>query len=491
MAWTRGIAAAAVVLALGGCAGIAGQASPQLGAQTAVSHPADRNSDAVSAGLRRIDACALLDGGQPVPLGPHACRFAPDPKTQIDVAVGLDSDFGRRWAMIPIALGGAKAYWANEKTNCQVDIPVSFTRAVHVTGSPCDRVKAAAATVAAKLGNPDAVAVPASRPLAGWDGCSLLEKAVGGFDVKAKVRQDLLDSPFDTCGVEPPTGSRTATVDLEYTTDPLSGLNRTPRQVGDKTAEIDDQGSTCFVSWSVGPSPANNAAVVSVRMKGCDDAMALAVKVQQVLAGPAPSGQPQRPLLYGANDPDTDAAGACVDYFADNGVCVPYQPFTLPASFNDWFPTTDHQPSISCAIAADAVRQVYGDTFKPVVVGDFCVFVEPTHALTLSFDATTAFPPANYGTRPDLYADQQTVTVSGKQAKTFTDIDSGAKPGQPRYRSYEVYVSPYNDLGRNGLIAGEAEASVPRGGDVSDPVDVSKLHNLDQVMTKIIANHVP
>ena len=79
-------------------------------------------------------------------------------------------------------------------------------------------------------------------------------------------------------------------------------------------------------------------------LKGCDAAKALAVKIQQALAGPAPTGgKPQRPLLYGPNNPDTDAVGTCLDFSVDDGNCVPYQPFTLPASFADWFPATADQ----------------------------------------------------------------------------------------------------------------------------------------------------
>ncbi|QUQ67693.1 hypothetical protein [Kutzneria sp. CA-103260] len=500
MSWIRGVAAAAAVMMLGGCAGIAGQAEPQLGAQAGIQHPADRDNNAVLAGLRRLDACALFDGAQPVPLGPHACGFVLDPKSHatLKVAVGLDSPFSRRWTLNPISIGGAKAYWATGEAGCQLDIPVSFTSAVYLASDTksCDPVKAAAATVVAKLGNPDAVAVPASRPLAGWDGCSLLDKALGGLDPKAKVQQDVVETPFDTCSVVDAT-PRTpkATLDMQYTSDPLSGLNRTPRQVGDKTANVDDLGSTCDVAWAVGPSgsdQSHNTAVVSVRLKGCDAATALAVKVQQALAGPTPSNdKPQRPLVYGANDPDTEAVGACVDFQSHDGSCRPYQPITLPRSFSQWFAAANTQTSIACAISVDAVHQVYGDAFKPVLSGDFCYYVEPTHALLLSFDVSTVYKPGDYGNRPDLYANVRTTTVSGKQAKTFTDSIKGAKPGQPTYHEYDVYVSPFNDLTRNGMIAAEAQATIPRGGGFGDPLDVSRLHDLDQVMAKIIAKYGP
>ena len=213
---------------------------------------------------------------------------------------------------------------------------------------------------------------------------------------------------------------------MRYDSDPLSGLNRTPRQVGDKTANVEDLGADCDVEWGMGPSgstQSHNTVVVDVRLKGCDAATALAVKAQQALAGPAPSGgKAQRPLLYGASDPDSDAVGACVDFGVDDGNCVPYQPFALPASFDDWFHAADAQPSVGCAIAVDAVKEVYGDAFKPVVWGEHCIFVEPTHALSITIDVATKYALGDYGARPDLYANRKTVTVSGKQANTFTRL---------------------------------------------------------------------
>jgi hypothetical protein len=105
----------------------------------------------------------------------------------------------------------------------------------------------------------------------------------------------------------------------------------------------------------------------------------------------------------------------------------------------------------------------------------------------LSFDAATMLRPGDYGNRPDLYGNVKTTTVSGKQAKTFTDITAG----QPNYQEYDVYVSPFNDLDKNGMITADAKAFVPRGGQFGGPGDVSRRHDLDQVMAKIIASYLP
>ncbi|MFI9382253.1 DUF3558 family protein [Kutzneria sp. NPDC052558] len=529
MAWSRGIAAVLAVLALGGCGGIAGQASPQLGAQPGPAKPPpDRDGGAVFTAMRQLDACALMDGpgmaaaglpanSRPTPTAPHSCSFTVDRllDDSVEVVTGSDWSSGAAYIEAPLTIAGAKAYRYDNSSaghsDCTIDIPVSFGMAVQVRSragyqsrtNSCAQAKTAAATVIGKLGNPDAVTVPASRPLANWDGCSLLTRALGDLDPK-KVKLEHSDSlaPLDGCLARPAdskdVSDKVGQVDLKYGSDPLSGANRKPEPVGDKTANVFDGGNFCDVSWGLGPSGSpeklNDTTVVDVKMKDCDSAKALAVKIQKVLAGPAPSGdKPQRPLLYGPDDPDSVGVGACLDFSVHDGNCVPYRPFTLPASFADWFPETDTQPSIGCAIAVDAVKAVFGDTFAPVVWGQHCFFVEPTHALTITIDVATVYAPARYGSDPSLYSNIRTTTVSGKQAKTFTDTVRGAKPGEPAYGEYDVYVSPSDNINQPGMIAGLIKADRPRGSGSSGDVkpDISRLKDLDQVMAKIIAKYVP
>lgn len=530
MSWIRGATAVAAVLVLGGCAStVAGQAEPEVGAQGGVGQrPADRDGDAVLTAMRQLDACALLDGpgmaaaglpgnARPIPTAPHACAFSVDKlfDDKVDVMVGDKAGFAQKYGSQPLTIAGAKGYLddmtLDDHAECAVDLPVSFLFAVEVRSTAgyqsktnsCEQAKAAAAGVVAKLGNPDAVAVPASRPGGAWDGCSLLTKALGDVD-SAKVQLDLSSaaSPYDSCSADQKSdgkgGSPTSLgeVEIKYDSDPLSGPNRTPQQVGDKTANVENLGGDCVVDWGIGPSGSPDkllaTAVVEVKLKDCNAATALATKVQKVLAGPPPTGgKPQRPLLYTPTDPDSDAVGACLDFSVDDGNCVPYQPFTLPAKFDDWFPSTDAQPAIGCALAVDAVKEVYGDALKPVVWGQHCIFVEPTHTLSVFIDVATTYAPAKYGADPNLYSNVKTVTVSGKQAKSFTDTLHGAKPGEPPYDEYDVYVSPHNDITKPGMIAGVVKAGKPRGSNEDTKPDVSRFPDLDKVMAKIIAKYVP
>ncbi|GAA3437419.1 DUF3558 family protein [Kutzneria kofuensis] len=527
MSWIRGAAVAAVALTLGGCGTtMAGQAEPVLGAQAKMKGPPDRDGDAVLTALRQLDACALLDGpamaaaglppnSHPIPRGPHACSFSVDRvlDDSVDVMVGKKTGFAAKHRELPVTIAGAKAYLDDltmgDHSECAVDIPVSFVMSIEVRDKPgfqsrtnsCDQAKAAAAGVIGKLGNPDSVTVPASRPLANWDGCSLLTAALPDLDPKkVRLEMDSARSPYDSCSASQDDGKGTSTslgqVEVKYDSDPLSGANRTPRQVGDKTANVSDMSTSCYVEWGLGPSGSPDklydTVTVEVKLKGCDAATALAVKIQKALAGPAPTGgKPQRPLVYRPDEPDTDAVGACLDFAMDDGNCAPYQPFTLPASFAQWFPSTDDQPAIGCALAVDAVKEVFGDAFKPVVWGQHCFFVEPTHALTITIDVSTQYAPAKYGANPQLFSNVQTVAVSGKQAKAFTNTIHTSKPGHPAYDEYDVYVSPHNNIEQPGMIAGLAQARTPRGSNQDAVADVSKLHDLDKVMAKIIAKYVP
>jgi hypothetical protein len=526
MSWIRGVAAAVALLTLGGCANaIEGRAEPILGSQSKVKGPPDRDGDAVLNALRMLDPCALLDGpgmaaaglpgnAHPISRGPHSCSFSADRilDATVDVLVGEKTEYGNKYHELPVTIAGAKAYLDDRSLSghqdCDVDIPVSFVMSVSVRYQPaygsnanaCDQVKLAAAGVIAKLGNPDAATMPASRPLGNWDGCSLLTAALPDLDPK-KTTLDFYSaqSPYDSCSARQDDGNGKSSdlgdLEIKYDSDPLSGANRTPKQVGDKTANVSDMSTSCYVEWGLGPSGSADklydTVVVEVKLKGCDKATALAVKVQKALAGQAPgNAKPQRPLLYKPDEPDTAAVGACIDFSQNDGNCAPYQPFTLPASFDAWFPSTDSQPAIGCALAVDAVREVFGDAYKPVVWGQHCFFVEPTHAMTITIDLATVYAPAKYGAREDLYSNVQTVTVSGKQAKSFTNTVHSGKPGEAPYNEYDIYVSPHNDINQPGMIAGLIQASPPRGSNEDAVADVSKLHDLDKVMAKIIADHV-
>ena len=52
-------------------------------------------------------------------------------------------------------------------------------------------------------------------------------------------------------------------------------------------------------------------------------------------------------------------------------------------------------------------------------------------------------------------------------------------------------MSPSDDITKPGMIAGQAHAYTARGTSPDALPDVSRLHDPDQVMAKIIAKYVP
>lgn len=84
------------------------EAAPVIPAERHTARPKDRDPEAVTAALRRIDPCQLFDAAA-VPVGPHACRLASG-ADGIDVRVGTFCDQFRRYPQAPIVLSGVKAY---------------------------------------------------------------------------------------------------------------------------------------------------------------------------------------------------------------------------------------------------------------------------------------------------------------------------------------------------------------------------------------------
>src|SRR5262249_54224013 len=90
--------------------------------------PRDRDSTAVVAALRRLDACALVDpavasqlgfGARPAvyPEAPHSCTVSSAPSSghdEVEIRLGAQVEHFHKWGAAPITLAGAKAYLQDE-----------------------------------------------------------------------------------------------------------------------------------------------------------------------------------------------------------------------------------------------------------------------------------------------------------------------------------------------------------------------------------------
>jgi Protein of unknown function (DUF3558) len=521
MRWRQCAAVIPLLAAAAACTTTtAGAPAPQ---NTTAGAPApripDRDEGGVMAALRQIDACRVVDpaalaaaglpGAQAVPQSPHTCALTADESLGDKVTVTLGDNFGHgvRYNAAPLTTAGdAKAYLENVavgyRASCWVDIPVSFQKAIRIAADAgfeshtdvCALAKAAADSAATKLASPDALTVdPASRPLSTWDACSLLATALG-----STANQYSLDPRFslDECGTisqatrgsQPDTGAPvdtpTPSVRISYN-GPLD-VGQT-RQIGDKTATVTgDDPTHCMVTWSQGPSGSTDKlhSDVAIEVQGgpCDQTSAVAAAVMAAIPTTPPSAPPQRPLLYGAGDPDDDAPGACIDFtnMGNTDGCNPAHEVAVPHGAAAILAAADADSNINCAIAHDAIKAVAGagEHFAPVTYADFCFFVEPTHTIQFTVDVDDKYAPDEYGKHTDVYSNRTQITIAGHPAIVF-DSSEGTE--------HEVYVSTGNDVDQPGFVHTDVHVLPQRGTPPDTKADPAKTqHVAEDVATRIM-----
>jgi hypothetical protein len=397
------VAGCAGVLFLAGCS--ADEPPAPDGPLPKVEHPKapipkDRDEQAVLSALRRVDPCALLDpsGGavagfpadlKPQASGPFTCSIDP---SEGKYGGAVHVKFNRfteddRIKLPLLTLGGGKAYVKTHMTTCNVFLPVSFTMAIEFStivqegADPCPAPKAFAQVAAPKLANPDAVQAPLS-----WDACGALRTAVGDGS---------LDYKPGIFGIEG--CSTTSNGSLHFTHGWKSGSKATSETVGGKRVEVDatsNFGPGCSVGWRHGTartqSARSNEFWVGVLLQDCAKAKALAERVMTVLASPPPEVAPQRPVLYGPDEADMAAPGACAHAGRPHD-CQPYVEVPVPPGTKDKVRAAQADPNVECALAIEAVAKHFGPQWKPVIDSDLgCQFVEPARSGWISVNTNSA-----------------------------------------------------------------------------------------------------
>ncbi|WP_020669035.1 hypothetical protein [Amycolatopsis nigrescens] len=520
------LAAVVAVLGTAGCAtAISGTAQPAgagSGEQSAIPKLPDRDMQAVTVALRKLDACQLLDLGvaqrrgvaeaNTVPTGPHSCLLSPDPEYSpatdgIEIEVGTHTEQFDRYRGEIATVGGMKAYQYQDDSEshhgCRLVLPVSFTRGITLSYDAYDDVDACpvlkeyAEGTVAKLQNPDALTVDnTKRPFSAWDGCFFMAQLLGPEAEKHTYEPEGTKDEFSGCRAQPkrvegqpPSAQQSPELEAHYDKwDPSS--SDVARDVAGKPGIVNDYRSNCKLSWNHGDSGAGNewfgSLVFELTAANCDIAAQLAEKVVAT-AGQAPSdadAKPQRPLLYKADENDSGALGACVDFGATGGQsdCEPFKEGTpVPKGTDELLAASDENRHVQCAVFKDTVLAVYGPSFQPITWGAHCFFVEPTHTMLLTVNVDGENAPGEYGNRPDLYVERQVVQVAGKQTVSF--YDTGKK-------AYDLYVSPYNDLNRRGNVHIQAETLTGRGVERIEPQpDPAKLKLADQVITQVVQKY--
>ncbi|WP_027928137.1 DUF3558 family protein [Amycolatopsis benzoatilytica] len=481
-------------------------------AETHTPMPKGRAAAAVTAALRAIDPCALTDvavarqRGKPdattIALGPHACflvassDYSPgDPG--VKVKVGSDSDQLQRYFGAPVTVAGAKAYQYATATNhpsCRLAFPVSFDLTVEFSyeltggdGDVCPIVRQYAEAAVAKLRNPAAIA-PASRPYSAWDGCTLLATALPGDEAK-KYRYQPSGSKDPLAGCETyASEAEKVGPKIELFYDTPAELTGQTRSIAGKTVGLTTLGDHCRAEWDAGASGNQNKwfsdVTVQVENSSCDAAATLAEHVMGLATGKPGQTSPATELLYGPNDNDTGARGACADLGVTGGMpdCEPYQKVTLASSPQQIMTDAGHNRNVQCAVFNDAVVALYGKEFVPVTWGSHCFFVDPKHDVMIQVNVDPVNVPGDYGQGSP---ERRETTIAGKAALTYTD---------EKKTQYDIYLSPTNDLRARGNLHFQVKGEGGRGKDTPDAYNIlpqDAFGKAEKAMTQTVQKYFP
>ncbi|PKV95098.1 uncharacterized protein DUF3558 [Amycolatopsis echigonensis] len=449
--------------------------------------PQGRDAAAVTAALRAIDPCALVDPavarqvGNPnavtIAKGPHACflvagaNYEPgDPG--VTVKVGEYSEQLLRYFGFPTTIAGAKAYQYSETAKhptCRMEFPVSFELAIEFSysvtggdGDVCPVVRRYAEAAVPRLRNPAAIA-PAQRPYSAWDGCTLLATALPGDEAK-KYRYRVSGSKDPLAGCETYDSSAQKVgpkIEMFYDT-PADLTGSQPRSIAGKNVGMTTLGDHCQAKWDAGPAGNQNKwfadVTVQVEDSSCDAAAALAEHVMGLATGQPGQVAPAKEVLYGPGDNDTGARGACIDLAVTGSVpdCEPYQQVTVASSAQQIMADAAINRNVQCAVFNDAIVALYGKQFTPVTWGSHCFFVDPKHELMIQVNVNPKDAPGDYGQGSP---GRRETTIAGKAAVEYTDDHN---------TEYDIYLSPTNDLRAHGNLHIKVEGQPGRGKDMPD-----------------------
>ncbi|HET9141794.1 hypothetical protein [Actinophytocola sp.] len=503
----------------------AGGSAAPAGEPEKLPRPKDRDLQAVTVALRKLDACGVFDlgaaraAGNPaaavLPSGPHSCYLVPkanyspgdDP---VELTVGDGQIDLYRYMGAPVRLAGVDAYEYRESRACQLHVPVSFTRSLRfrlAASDACPVVRQVAEASVARLRNPDAITVdPGTRPFAAWDGCVFLAQLLGEDAGRYTFEPDGIRDPFSGCQTaekrdeqsapkdkpkDKKAGEVSRSPDLEVSYDQVPGAPKQSRQVGGKTVDVGDFGTGCVLTWNQGPSGVGSqwfaAQIFRLGAPDCDSAARLAEQAM-LLAGQQPAdaaAAPQRPLLYNPDEPQSPSVGACVDFSVPRSEldCEPYHETSVPRGADQIMAAASANRNVQCAVFGDAVKAQLGPTFQAMTWGAHCFFVESGHTLQIQVNVDADNAPGDYGDRPDLWVDRRETTVEGLPAISFWDKSRSV---------FDLYLSPHGDLSRKGNLHIQVEARGGRGNGDGPPqtkLDPAKAEAATKVMTDVVRRH--
>lgn len=511
------LAVASVVLVSGCVHTIAGSPQPADGDDPAASGDT-RDAHAVAVAVRNLDPCKLLDvdlarsdgdeDAHTLRTGPHSCLLSPteeyDPvENQVRVAVGGQYRFGRRYNDKPVEISGVKAYKSYDDSECAFHIPVSSARSVDLNyrpyrdSRPCESLEPYAASAAKRLTDPDELELTSDHMYMAWDGCGLVSQVLGSDSEDYEFATNGGIDPLSGCDVSvrkdedgsPRTDDEGFELVTDYTSWPPDPADN-KREIGGYDVYGRD-GERCTATWSpedsVTAEDLYSNLVLELTGDSCERVEKLVEPISS-LAEEEPDDtdvEPQRPLYYEEDESDIPVEGACVDLGGNTMPtdCEPYRSVKIPDDKTEIVEAAMSDGNVACALANDAVAEVYGRDFKPVTLGQGCYYVKPSHTLQISVGTGTGpgYKPAGYcdGTAP---GEREVTKVGGNGAVTCWHEQTSA---------FDVWVSPYDDIERNSMVHIMARAHVARGdlGSTNPDIAREKIKKVETVMAKIVQQH--
>jgi hypothetical protein len=193
-------------------------------------------------------------------------------------------------------------------------------------------------------------------------------------------------------------------------------------------------------------------------------------------------------LLYRENEPDQPAEGACKDWnqLGTSDGCRLFKPATVPDDPWAMLEAGHHNTDVVCAATYGLVRKIVEPTLTPIVFGQSCVFVEPTHATMVSLGFSDVYRAADYKSNPDPSRVSIT-TVAGHPAISWDH----SKPDAFGDVELQLFVSAGQGPEKPGVVQGHIILSPPRGSPSDAVADPARLPLLTNLLTNVMQHYLP
>ena len=362
----------------------------------------DRDPASVIAGLWRLDPCRLLAPEQGKPGraqgDPHRCALNIG-GTYIELVLGAPLSAIERKQIGATKVKGAKAYvqpGGSGDEGCMGWLPVSQSQTIRVEDgfAECWRVREVLRRVVERIDDPSSR--QSVRELPAVQPCPLLEHGLGSKMKGRKVEYGTVKGSYglDRCTAlakpeavaDTANGGYFASLELETYDSAVPvekslgwpadfGTIRGRAVVGDRDSMGD--GKWCELRW--------REATTDVRLivNSCAQGRRMVKRMMGMLdRSQSRPAVLEGPLLYGADEDDIRAQGACVDYmplwfgrrygsahsFAAGPACHAYVEPEIPDDPAEIVIAAEADPNVTCDIAADAVHEEFGDRLRPTTL---------------------------------------------------------------------------------------------------------------------------